>query len=122
MSQAIDVGMAAPCDVTMPAPTQDSKVAGTHSARVVIKSTNVSDFNQNKRTKSQYPEEPDAEASAKTRMILAESPSALGKGIHAASNNASMDATAHRTVARATNAILDGAGVPRRSDIASDVA
>ena len=62
--------MSRPRVVMVPAPSQDTTVVAEHSAMVVIKFTNLRDFNQNKRSKSQYAEAPKAEPPARTRNSL----------------------------------------------------
>lgn len=56
-------------DVKLPPSRKDTTVVAEHSAIVVIKFTNFRDFNQNKRSKSQYPEAPNAEANARTTNV-----------------------------------------------------
>src|ERR1700749_2344339 len=67
-------------DINLPAPSQDATVAAEHTATVVIRFTNLRDFSQKERSKSQYPEAPKAEATARPRKSLCDSPSMLRSG------------------------------------------
>ncbi len=106
-------------DISIPAP-HDTNVAAVHTPTVIVKPSNLSDFSQNQRTNSQYPEAPNADANARKRRNLKES-----NGITSSTGDitaARMIVTALKTVASAMNAILSVTAIPCRSEITSDVA
>jgi hypothetical protein len=56
--------------ISLPAPSQDSTVAVEHNTTVVIKVKRLRDLNQNKRSRSQYPDAPKAEPAPRTSRNL----------------------------------------------------
>src|SRR5580658_7115396 len=118
--------------------TKATDVAITHNVTVLTKSTNLSGFNQNQRTTSQYPEAPHAEAPVTTNKNLAESPGvespiALRKGSSRktrGTTNGRTGITANprkgvvilRSAATATKAVPCARVARRRSDRTIDVA
>jgi hypothetical protein len=97
-------------------------VADAHIAIVIIRSTILSDLNQNERTKNQYPNAPKAEDNDKKRKNLTESPSTANWEISHAGAIALQSVATLKMAASAINAILGAVRLRSRIEITSEAA